>query len=89
MGLRKQTKKESKTNIIKFEQLNLELDNLKTDTIKSPKMQETSTLKLLSCIKNVQEKNFELKYVFVLSCTNYARGDILLSLGDKTIPFID
>ena len=33
----------SKTNIIKFEQLNLELDNLQTDTIKSPKMQETST----------------------------------------------
>ena len=51
-------KKDSKTNIIKFEQLNLELDNLQTDTIKSPKMQETSTLKLLSCIKDVQEKNF-------------------------------
>jgi len=51
-------KKESKTNIIKFEQLNLELDNLKTDTIKSPKMQETSTVKLLSCIKGTQKENF-------------------------------
>ena len=51
-------KKESKTNIIKFEQLNLELDNLKTDTIKSPKMQETSTVKLLSCIKGAQKENF-------------------------------
>jgi len=49
---------DSKTNIIKFEQLNLELDNLKTDTIKSPKMQETSTIKLLSCIKGTQKENF-------------------------------
>ena len=51
-------KKDSKTNIIKFERLNLELDNLKTDTIKSPKMQETSTLKLLSCMKGTQKENF-------------------------------
>jgi len=51
-------KKESKTNIVKFEQLNLELDNLKTDTIKLPKMQETSTLKLLACIKGTQKENF-------------------------------
>ena len=50
-------KKKSKTNIIKFEQLNLELENLQTDTIKSPKMQETSTFKLLSCMKGTQKEN--------------------------------
>ena len=51
-------KKDSKTNIIKFERLNLELDDLQTDMIKSPKMQETSTFKLLACLKDVQKKNF-------------------------------
>ena len=35
--------------IIKFEQLNVDLGSLTTSTIKEPKIQETSTLKLLSC----------------------------------------
>ena len=35
--------------IIKFEQLNINLANLATSTIKKPKIQETSTAKLLSC----------------------------------------
>ena len=51
-------KKDSKTNIIRFEQLNLELNNLQTDTIKLPKMQETSTMKLIACIQGIQEENF-------------------------------
>ena len=42
--------KTDKTNeVIKFEQLNIDLTNLTTTTIKKPKIQETSTLKLLSC----------------------------------------
>ena len=36
--------------IIKFEQLTIDLSNLSTTTIKKPKIQETTTLKLLSCI---------------------------------------
>ena len=44
------TKKDDADNeMIKFEQLNIDLDNLVTTTIKKPKIQETSTLKLLSC----------------------------------------
>ncbi len=38
-----------KNNIVKFEQLNIDLKNLQTDTIKQPKLQETSTLDLLRC----------------------------------------
>ena len=34
----------------KFDQLDIDLNNLKTTTIKKPKVQETSSLKLLSCI---------------------------------------
>jgi lipopolysaccharide export system permease protein len=50
------SKKDYNNEIIKFEQLNVDLTNLSTSTIKKPKLQETSTLKLLSCFK---EKNFK------------------------------
>ena len=38
------------TEILKFEQLNIDLSDLVTTTIKQPKLQETSTLKLFSCL---------------------------------------
>ena len=49
------TKKDQKSEIIRFEELNLDLNNLETGTIKLPKLQETSTLKLLNCIFNFYE----------------------------------
>ncbi len=49
------TKKDQKSEIIRFEKLNLDLNNLETGTIKLPKLQETSTLKLLNCIFNFYE----------------------------------
>ena len=39
-----------KNEIIKFEQLNIDLGDLATTTIKTAKDQETSTLKLLECL---------------------------------------
>jgi len=45
-------KDNSKNEIIKFEQLNINLENLQTGTIKQPKLQETSTLKLLKCMND-------------------------------------
>ena len=47
----------SKNEIIKFEQLNIDLKNLQTGTIKQPKLQETSTLKLLQCINDSVNKS--------------------------------
>ncbi len=45
--------------IIKFTQLNIDLNNLATTTIKKPKIQETSTYKLLSCFfGNSYESDF-------------------------------
>ena len=35
--------------IIKFKQLNIDLNNLSTTTIKKPKIQETGTIKMLNC----------------------------------------
>ena len=39
-------KDKEKSEIIEFEQLNIDLNNLKSTTIKQPKIQETSTLSL-------------------------------------------
>ena len=42
----------NKNEIIKFEQLNINLSDLSTTTIKKPKLQETSTFELLNCFRN-------------------------------------
>ena len=42
--------KSEENEIIKFDQLNIDLSNLTTTTIKKPKLQETSTIKLFNCI---------------------------------------
>ena len=52
------SRKDNKKNeIIKFEQLNINLENLQTGTIKQPKLQETSTLKLFQCMNNLIDEN--------------------------------
>ena len=43
-------KNNTENEIIKFEQLNIDLGDLTTTTIKQPKIQETSTVKLLECL---------------------------------------
>ena len=50
-------KDSSKNEIIKFEQLNINLENLKTGTITQPKLQETSTFKLIKCMNNSIEED--------------------------------
>ncbi len=47
----------NENEIIKFDQLNIDLSNLTTATIKSPKLQETETIKLLGCFINRENKN--------------------------------
>ena len=68
------TKKNKENEIIKFEQLDIDLSNLTTTTIKKPKIQETSTFKLLSCffVKETQRsricnKEFKKELVPVLN----------------------
>ena len=39
----------NKNDLIKFEQLDIDLKNLQNTTIKKPKIQETSTIKLIKC----------------------------------------
>ena len=45
-------KKQYKNNVVKFEQLNIDLKDLQTGIIKVPKMQETNTLDLFECWLN-------------------------------------
>ena len=47
----------SNSKIVKFDQMNLNLGSLENTIIKEPKIQETSTLKLLNCFSNNLKKN--------------------------------
>ena len=47
----------SNSKIVKFDQMNLNLGLLENTVIKDPKIQETSTLKLLNCFSNNLKKN--------------------------------
>ena len=74
------SRKESENEIIKFEQLNIDLSNLSTTTIKNPKIQETSTFKLIGCLnKNAKDKEF---------CNEGFKKEILPTLNRRVIiPF--
>jgi len=76
------TQKENlKNSIIKFEQININLENLSTDTIKIPKLQETSTYDLLQCfLKSNKEK--------ILNCEKSAEKEIKTVLNRRfVLPF--
>ena len=45
-------KEDNTVNIVKFKKIILNLSGISTKSISQPKMQETSTLKILACIKN-------------------------------------
>ena len=69
-----------KNEIIKFEQLNIDLGDLATTTIKQPKIQETSTLKLLECL-NIKNLNSGI-------CNEQSKKEILPNLIRRMIlPF--
>jgi lipopolysaccharide export system permease protein len=73
-------KEDVKSEVIKFEQLNIDLGNLNTTTIKKPKIQETSTLKLLSCLFIKNNKNS--------FCNDSFKKEILPTLNRRiVIPF--
>jgi hypothetical protein len=68
----------SDNEVIRFDQLNIDLSNINTNTIKNLKIQETSTLKLINCIteKNLSNPN----------CS--AQNEIVSSLNRRVIlPF--
>ena len=76
-------KNSKKENIIKFEQLNIDLNNLETNTITQPKLQETSTLDLLKCVFIDQNENEK-----ILNCKKDSKDEIITVLNRRFIlPF--
>ena len=53
------SKENDKNDIVKFEELAIDLRNLSSSTIKQPKIQETSTLKLLDCFNKNSSQNLK------------------------------
>ena len=74
------SKKNSENEVVKFEQLNIDLSNLVTTTIKVPKIQEISTIRLFSCfIKKFSEDKI---------CSVEFKKEILPTLNRRlVIPF--
>ena len=75
------SKKNTENEIIKFEQLTIDLSNLVTTTIKKPKIQETPTHKLLGCI--IKDTNEETRI-----CNEEFKTEILPVLNRRIVtPF--
>ena len=74
-------KESFKNNIVKFEQLNIDLRNLQSDTITIPKLQETSTIKLVKCFFNFGEG-------IISNCDANSKKEIITILNRRVIlPF--
>ena len=67
-------------DIVKFEQINIDLKNLKTGTISQLKFQETSSKNLIDCIKNPSE--------LIINCNKNANSEIITVLNRRFfLPF--
>ena len=74
-------KESLKNNIVKFEQLNIDLRNLQSDIITIPKLQETSTINLVKCFFNFEED-------IITSCDANSKKEIITILNRRVIlPF--
>tara|TARA_B100001093_G_C26784955_1_gene996246 strand:- start:561 stop:1712 length:1152 start_codon:yes stop_codon:yes gene_type:complete len=65
-------------NIIKFEQLNIDLKNLQTDTIKVPKLQETATINLIKCLLNNNSN-------IIFNCKENTKKEIITVLNRRIV----
>ncbi len=71
------SKENDESQIIDFEQLLINLNNLDTTTIKKPKIQETSTLDLIYCLVG-EEKNLKL-------CNKNFKKEIISTLNRRIV----
>ena len=65
------------SNVIKFEQLNIDLKNLQTDTIKVPKLQETGTYDLLDVLQNLHQRKLLIaKKLLSMKLKPFSTGEL-------------
>ena len=70
----------SENEIIKFEQLKIDLNNFSNTTIKTPKIQETSTIKLINCL--------DISFFKNIKCNNNFNKEIITNLNRRIfLPF--
>jgi lipopolysaccharide export system permease protein len=70
---------DDETDVIKFEQLTIDLNSFKTTIIKNPKLQETSTIKLFECFtKNNLKKNSSI-------CTKEYIKEVIPTLNRRLV----
>ena len=75
------TKKNLENEIIRFEQLNIDLSSLSNTTIKSPKVQETTTITLVKCL--IDKSSIQSAF-----CNEDFKKEILSTLNRRIIiPF--
>ena len=75
------TKENFENEIIKFEQLNIDLRSLRNTTIKKPKIQETGTISLAKCL-------FDESSIQTALCNDDFKKEILSTLNRRiVIPF--
>ena len=70
------TKNKMESEIVKFKQLNINLDNLQTDTIKTPKLQETPTINLIQCVFFSVDES-------ILNCKEKTKKEIITNLNRR------
>ena len=74
-------KENFENEIIKFEQLNIDLSSLNNTTIKNPKIQETDTITLIKCL-------FDKSSIQTVYCNEVFKKEILSTLNRRIIiPF--
>ncbi len=74
------SKDNKKNNIVKFEQINIDLKNLKTGIIKQVKLQETSSGDLIRCITEFSKT--------IINCKENAKDEIITVLNRRfLLPF--
>jgi lipopolysaccharide export system permease protein len=71
-------KEKFENNVVKFSQLNIDLRDLKTSTIKNPKLQETLTVDLIKCVFGSLEKK-------ILNCKERNKNEIITTLNRRLV----
>ncbi len=70
--------KNKKNDMIKFQQLNIDLKNLRSDTIVIPKLQETHTTQLINCITGEMNES-------IYNCKKNTKNEIITVLNRRLI----
>ena len=76
-GLIISSNNKNENDIIKFEQIDIDLKNITNNTIKKPKIQETSTIKLIGCLNN--------NYFNDINCRGNFKEETLPALSRRII----